>query len=183
MAFTIWAAVAIWMVSGCSHDKAKPTFGEVRKGSAPTKGAVEKTVRETRNPPRLVPGESIGPIRIGMTRDEVARLGLPVLQHLSGQMGNDFRNVGPYQVVFDQDHVVSVSFVLTGSPAGMMVGERLVHPNVSAEDLVKAIPGCGDAELREGGTIFRCGDRTVIKLGVDEPPAVEVQIIATGLSI
>lgn len=179
MTFTIWSAMAIWMVSGCSHDKAKSTFGDVSKESAP----VKDELKDRLDAPRLVPGKSIGPIRIGMTRDEVGRLGLPVLQHPSGQMGNDFRDVGPYQVVFDRDHVVSVSLVLTGSPAGMLVGQRLVDPNVSVEDLVKSIPGCGEPESREGGTIFRCADRTVIKLGVDEPPAVEVQIIAIGLNI
>src|SRR4051812_6608312 len=71
--------------------------------------------------PVLVPGRSIGPVAIGMSRDDVTHLGLEIRPHPSGQMGESVRLVGPYSVVFDRDRVASITYTLTGSREGMLV--------------------------------------------------------------
>jgi len=130
--------------------------------------------------PVLLPGKAIGPVHVGMARDEVAGLGLPVRPHPSGQMGDNVRLVGPYYVVFDGEKVGSVAFTLTGSGTGILVGEKVVPESASLEDVGRALPGCSAAEQLEGGTLIRCGEGTVIKRGTDGPEAIEIQVGAVG---
>ena len=131
--------------------------------------------------PTLLVGKAIGPVRIGMTRDEVGGLGLEVRPHPSGHMGNNLRLVGPYSVVFDGDRVASIAFTLTGSRTGITIAGRQIPESASVEDVAKALGNCSEPDLREGGTIIKCGDGTLIKTGAGTPPVLEIQVMAPGL--
>jgi hypothetical protein len=131
--------------------------------------------------PVLVPGRSIGPIVLGMTPNEVNKLGMEVKAHPSGQMGEAVRLVGPYYVVFDGDRVASVTFPLTGSKTGIVVDGRAVPETASFDEVVRSLPKCRPPELREGGTVALCGDgTTLIKSGAEQPQMIELQVVAAG---
>ena len=129
----------------------------------------------------LVPGQSLGPLRIGMTRGDLAKAGFEVKPHPSGQLGDNVRVVGPYQVVLDGDKVASIEVRLGDLSGGIAVAGRVIPAGAGLEQLTKLLPGCGPAEAREGGTVVACGGgTTLIKVGTDERPAIELQIVAPG---
>src|SRR4051812_13287796 len=104
-------------------------------------------------PPLLVPGRSIGPLRIGMNRDELSHSGFEVKPDPSGQLGDAVRVVGPYHVVFHGDRVASIEVKLGDLRAGLSVGGRVIPPGSGIEDVTKALANCGPPEAREGGTV------------------------------
>ena len=124
--------------------------------------------------PQVVPGKGIGPLQVGMTREEVSRLGLSLKPHPSGQMGPGVLLVGPYYVVFREDRVTSIAFTLTGSPAGLLWGDKVLPPSASLEQVEATLPGCGQIQLVEGGAQLQCGPDTLVKRGADN--VVEVQV-------
>jgi hypothetical protein len=129
----------------------------------------------------LVPGESIGPLRIGMSRRDLSRAGFDVKPDPSGQLGDAVRVVGPYHVVLDGDQVASIEVKLRDLHAGLSVGGRLIPAGSAIEDVTKALPNCGPAEDREGGTVVVCGGgTTLVKAGAHEPSMIEIQIVAAG---
>lgn len=172
-------AVLLLLLPGCWNGR--KTSNETPTGSSREKSVVMSAATSNPVAPVLVPGQSIGPIRIGMGREEVGQLGLEIRPHPSGQLGDNVRLVGPYYVVFDQDHVASVAFTLTGSRTGIMVAGRSIPATVSLDELSKAIPDCGPTEEREGGKVISCGGgRTFVKSGAEDPTVVEVQIVASN---
>lgn len=170
-------AILLLLFPGCWNGKR--TNSETPRGSPHEKSIVMSATTSNRVAPVLVPGRSIGPVSIGMGREEVSRLGLEIKPHPSGQLGDNVRLVGPYYVVFDQDHVVSVAFTLTGSRTGIVVAGRALPETVSLDELSRAIPDCGPAEDREGGKVISCGGgTTLVKSGTEEPTVIEIQIVA-----
>jgi hypothetical protein len=117
------------------------------------------------DPPVLVPGKSIGPVRLGLTRAEVDALGMAVSPDPSGQLGDAVRHVGPYRVVFSNERVSQVEFVLSTSPRGVRVGEKTVPPTAKPKDAAAALPGCGAEVAAEGGTIIACDGVSVDSAG------------------
>lgn len=125
----------------------------------------------TMKAPVLIPGQAIGPLKLGMSRAEIAGL----MPHPSGQMGPDVGVVGPYDVVFANDKLTSIAFTLTGTTTGLQVGDHTVPASASLDDVARAVPDCGPPEAREGGTVITCSNgRTLIKLVNGQ---VEVQVL------
>ena len=130
---------------------------------------------------RLIPGQALGPLHIGMSRGDLAKVGFEVKPHPSGQLGDNVRVVGPYQIVLDGDRVASIEVKLGDLPGGVSVAGRAIAAGASLEQLTKLLPDCRPAEAREGGTVVVCGGgTTLIKVGLEEHPAVELQIVAPG---
>jgi hypothetical protein len=164
-------SLTVLSFSECSNArKGKSRSDLSNRGSSVLNGTVSRS-----EAPILIPGRSIGPIRLGMTRREAATIGLEVKPHPSGQMGDAVRLVGPYYVVFDDDRVASVAFTLTGSPTGLVFEGKTLAPTLSIDEVARALPNCGPVDVREGGTIIPCaGGTTVVKSALDG--AVEVQV-------
>jgi hypothetical protein len=130
--------------------------------------------------PVVVPGRSIGPVRIGMTRKDCVDAGLTLAPDPSGQLGEAVRVAGPYQMVFQADRVASVTLKIKESRAGIDVNGEIFSATASLEQVAKALPKCGPVEVREGGRVVTCsGGTTLVKSGADDP-AVEIQVVAPG---
>ena len=128
--------------------------------------------------PILVPGRSIGPIHLDMSRGDVASLGLEIRPHPSGQFSDSVRMVGPYYVVFgDDDLVDSIELNLSSSGTGIRVGSALIAATSSQKQAAAIVPRCGEVEMRLGGNLVRCDGRTLIKVGSMSPDVVEIQVI------
>ncbi len=183
--------LALLLLSACGTSSSGPPTA-----SSTTAGSVS-AAPVTASAPRLVPSRSIGPISLGMTRAEVAKLGLPVLSHPSGQMGDDVRLVGPYHVVFRADKVDSIELEVSDSPSGVVIGARTFSPSATAQEMVGALTGCAAEQPGEGGSTVACeGRRTLIKRGAScvarapngaclqwdpQRPGVTVQVLASPL--
>ncbi len=132
------------------------------------------------NPPAvvLVPGKSIGPLSLGMSRAEIATAGFELKPHPSGKMGPDVGVAEPYDVVFDQNRVSSIAVALIKAPSGIAVGDHIIPPSASIEEAARAIPRCGSVDRREGGSVISCdGGRTLIK---ESDGQVEIQVVWPG---
>lgn len=105
----------------------------------------------------LVPGESIGPVRIGATRAELSTLGLTVRGDPSGQGGDQAGFAGPFSVILDAtEHVESIAVDLTKLPKGLRFGAATLHPETSYEAAVVAFTPCEPARPYVGGTATSC---------------------------
>ena len=130
--------------------------------------------------PIVVPGQSIGMIRIGMTRADCKRLALDLKPHPSGQFGDAVSVVGPYHIVFESDRVVSVALKLKDTKAGIAIAGQILPASASLERVTKALPNCGSVEMREGGSVVSCGGgTTLVKCGAEDS-AVEIHVVAPG---
>lgn len=132
-------------------------------------------------PPVVIPGRAIGPVSIGMTRQELARAGLELKPHPSGQLGDAVQIAGPYQIVFQEDRVASVALTVKDSPAGISIDNRTFASTATLQQIASALPDCGEVEEREGGAVVTCsGGTTLVKSG-GESRSIEIQVIAAGL--
>jgi len=130
--------------------------------------------------PSVIPGQSIGLIRIGMSRADFKRLGLDLKPHPSGQFGDAVGVVDAYHIVFESDRVVSVALKLKDTRSGITIAGQLVGPGATFDQIAKLLPNCGDVEVREGGTVVACGGgTTLVKCGAEDS-SVEIQVVAPG---
>jgi hypothetical protein len=114
----------------------------------------------------VVRSGAIGPIALGMKREDVERLGLSVRPHPSGQMGDNVRMVGPYYVVFTAGRVHSVEITPRENGASLRIGQRVFPPSVTGDEIAAALPACGAWENLDGGRMRRCdGGKMLLKLG------------------
>ncbi|MFT3766537.1 MAG: hypothetical protein QM820_13640 [Minicystis sp.] len=120
----------------------------------------------------LVPGTSIGPVRVGMTRAEIDALGLPTKP---GPLTASV-TVGPYLARFDGDRVASVIVELRDLPAGVRVGGATFDGTAKIEAIAAKLQGCGAVQHNEGASVITCdGGRTlVIAGGPPGLPSIEV---------
>jgi hypothetical protein len=129
-------------------------------------------------PVAVAPGKGIGPVQLGMTRARVEQLGLPVVAHGSGQLGDTVRMVGPYYVVFDAKGAVASIEMNLAESTGATVGATALEPGQSLEQIAKTLGSCGAVTAVEGGATAACAQGTlVVKAGAQYQPAmVELQV-------
>lgn len=120
--------------------------------------------------PVLVPGASIGPVKLGMSRAEVDALGLEVGVSPANGGDAEVQLVGPYRTVFAGDRVLSIEVALAQQP--VRVGEVRFDGSAKAADLRAALPLCADVHLaagsepvtHQGDSVMPCdGGTTLIK--------------------
>lgn len=146
---------ALVMAMGCSTGTSgsdKPA----QSAAPPASGAAAANV------PELVPGVGIGPVRIGMTRAELDRLGLPTKP---GPMGNDV-TVGPYTASMDGDRVGAVFLELSKVPSGARVGGTVFDAHAKIDAVAAKLRDCGAMQVNEGANVISCeGGRAVVIAG------------------
>jgi hypothetical protein len=120
--------------------------------------------------PALVPGASIGPVKLGMSRAEVDALGLEVRASPATDDNAEVKLVGPYRTVFAGDRVVSIEVAL--AQQALRIGEVRFDGAAKAAELRAALPLCADVQLaagsepvtHQGDSVIPCdGGTTLIK--------------------
>lgn len=112
---------------------------------------------------------SLGPIHLGMTRDEVAAVGIEVKPDLSGQFGDAVQWAGPYRIVFDDAGIVSsIETALAAHTPGIRVDNRELPPDVEIAAAASKLGTCDPVEHAEGGDMIACDSgKTVLKQPAD----------------
>lgn len=103
----------------------------------------------------VVPGQSLGPVKLGMTREALGRLGLPVE---AGPVEGQWK-VGAFTAVTDAEgKVAAVWRELSGqgAPPCLAHGQRRVEVQPDAEAIAAALGACGPVDVREGGNTIDC---------------------------
>lgn len=126
------------------------------------------------SPVELTLPDRLGPVALGMRREELKALGLP----FQSDTGDEVK-VGPLRVQLRDQKVVSIAFALTESFRPLLVQKVSVGANSTAEYVASVVGGsCGPLEIRRGGALYRChGGRVLIKrIGPTRPASVEVEL-------
>lgn len=96
-------------------------------------------------PPRVVvdvvPGVSLGPVRVGMTRAELSALG-SVQNDPSGQLGKNVQVLGPYFLTLANDVVTTVEMTPSENDTGVRIGNTLLTASTSFEDALVTLGSC-----------------------------------------
>jgi hypothetical protein len=127
-------------------------------------------------PYAIKPGEGIGPVRLGMSRDEVSELGLEVKPHPSGQMGEDVQMVGGIYTVFKDE---KVSMVEVSAEINATINDKPIPTDASLEQAKAMFEGCGELEILLGGNVIKCDKNVRLKQGGHDPKiAIDISVSA-----
>jgi hypothetical protein len=109
-------------------------------------------------PIEVVPYQSIGPLRIGMTKNEVQALGM----EMRGVQGIDgYFIVGMYTVQFLSDKLFLIEAELKDLPDCMSYQKTKIKKSFDEKKLAKIFPVCKEMEIRFGGNIIECSGVTI----------------------
>lgn len=103
----------------------------------------------------LLPGASIGEVRLGQTVNDLSKLGA-VRPHPSGQFGDAVQVLGPYTITLTNGRVSAIELTPSESELGLVLPWLPVMPGATAEAVAKAAKGCSAPQQDEGGTTVVC---------------------------
>jgi hypothetical protein len=113
----------------------------------------------------LVPNESIGPVRIGMSKAEIEALG--ILQTHPQYSGMTIP-ISVYYDDADKAKTIEVSFI--HSPIDVTIGELLIPRSASVNEIRELLGDCQEPQVNKGGTMHSCRDGGVwIAIGSGNP--------------
>ena len=119
---------------------------------------------DVNGPATLVPGTSIGPFKLGMTRAEIDKLGIGYRSPATSIIVT-----GPYEIALDRDdRVTSISRRMAvdsdgkALKGGVVLNSKTIAPKTSFADLTKRIRGCKAPVSLIGGTVAKCADHTFV---------------------
>jgi hypothetical protein len=112
----------------------------------------------------VVPGVSIGPVKLGMTRAELEKLGLWVRPFDRSAKDEHVLLVGPYYVVLRDGRVASIESTVTQMPKGLKIRGQVLPWRSKFEAVAAAFEDCEPMVLGLCGNWFRCeGKRLLVK--------------------
>jgi hypothetical protein len=112
----------------------------------------------------VVPGVSIGPVKLGMTRAELEKLGLWVRPFNRIEPDERVLLVGPYYVVLRDGRVDSIEATVTQMPKGLKIRGRVLPWRSKFEAVADAFEDCEPMVRGLCGNWFRCeGKRLLVK--------------------
>lgn len=120
----------------------------------------------------IVPGQSIGPIRMGMTREEVTALGILTTHPQYSAM-----TIPTTAYYGDDGRVFQMEISFLHAPADLRVGDVVIPKTSTAERTLALLGDCRDTEPREGGTIYICRNGALqVAIGSGNPNEVWIRL-------
>jgi hypothetical protein len=120
----------------------------------------------------IVPGRSIGPIRMGMTREEVTALGI-----LTPHPQYSAMTIPTTAYYGDDGRVFQMEISFLHAPSDLRVGDVVIPKTSTAEQALALLGDCQDTEPREGGTIYVCrGGALQVTIGSGNPNEVWIRL-------
>lgn len=163
------------LFSACGDNDAAPTTSTVAPAST---GTETPSVASTPEEPTahddylrdgvvipIVPGRSIGPIAIGMSRAEIEALGLLTTHPRFSGM------TVPFNVYYgDDDRAEKVEVSFHYAPGNFSVGETLIARTASAEEALAILGDCRALEPARGATSYACREGNLrVMIGSGDP--------------
>jgi hypothetical protein len=164
--------MTVALSGGCSSNgSSAPKFGPhiatenaVAQGSQPTDEIL------------VVPGVSIGGVRLGMAASDLSTLGIDWQPEVADRVSTVFSR-DPYRVVSKSGTVWHVAIKLTPNAKVSVAGLR-VNPVGTLQDLAQLFPKCGMLEHAEGGNRIACGGGTTVLAKGSGSDYLEIQLTA-----
>lgn len=126
----------------------------------------------------VVPGVSIGPVKLGMTREELSKLGLWVRPFSRTEPDGHVLLVGPYYVVLREGRVNSIESTVTQMPKGLKIRGKVLPWRTKFLDVAAAFEDCEPMVRGLCGNWFRCEGKKLLVKSACSIGAVHVQIFA-----
>ena len=105
-------------------------------------------------PVQIVPGKSFGQLALGMSREEVAKLGL-VRKNIASSPVDQI--VGMFLVQYSGDGtVIDIGAEVKDLPDCLYFGKTKIKRELGGAELAKQFKGCKDQEIRKGGNTINC---------------------------
>jgi hypothetical protein len=120
----------------------------------------------------LIPGESIGPIRIGMSKAEIEALGiLATHPQFSGM-------TIPISVYYDEaEKAKTVEISLTHSDKDVSLGEVTIPRTARVNQIRELLGDCEEPQINKGATMHECrGGAMFIAIGSGNPDEVWLRV-------
>ena len=134
-----------------------PSTAGAARASSPSAGVV------------VVPGLSIGPFRLGMSRRDISALGLPT----TGNAATFILVSGPYELhLNDRDELDTVSRRLNSDHDGapntepLILGGAGIPASTTFDELRRIVPGCAEPQQNAGATVAACASQTFVLSGL-----------------
>lgn len=108
-------------------------------------------------PTPVVPGESLGPIKLGMTEAQLAATKIAIKP---GRFETE-RRVGVFDVQIKDGKVASISYELGKDGQPILLGGKAFTPT-TPQAIAAAATQCGPLDMRIGGNIIECAPGLVI---------------------
>ncbi len=127
---------------------------------------------EKRNTYELVPGTSVGPVRIGMSKAEIEALGiLEVHPQYSGM-------TLPITAYYDDaGKAKTVEVSLLNGNRDVVIGDVTIPRSASVDDIRKLLGDCEEPQVNKGGTIHSCREGGVlITIGSASPSEIWLRV-------
>jgi hypothetical protein len=120
----------------------------------------------------IVPGRSIGPIRMGMSREEVTALGILTTHPQYSAM-----TIPTTAYYGDDGRVFQMEISFTHAPSDLRVGDVVIPKTSTAQETLALLADCTETEPREGGTIYLCrGGALQVVIGSGNPNEVWIRL-------
>jgi hypothetical protein len=146
--------------------------------NSPREKVMSKTVKSMPTTLEVRPGTAIGPVGLGMRKEELEALQLPLTSEARDDQFQ-VRVASPLRVVLKGGIVVSIEVTLTGSPVPVTLSGQALSQSSTLDELSRVFPECGPLQRGEGGDLVRCaGGTTLLKQGSTEPRPVSIQVMA-----
>ena len=156
---TVWImSCAACLALGCT-----PTSPTSENPASSAASAVASQSAADADVPELIPGVGIGPVKIGMTRADLDKLGLPIKP---GELPMILW-VGPYEARLKNDRVDTVYVEIPQLSSGAKVGGKVFDKTAKLEVVAQALNGCGPVKGGTGSSVMPCegGRAEVIAAG------------------
>lgn len=169
-------ALAMLVVSGCGDDSGSATevdpvdlsqgteAPEEPSPSEPSPSELSLSELASDRAVEIVPGERVGEVRIGMTREEVEALGMETHPRFSAM-------TVPVTAYYDEEgRVRSAEVSLSHVAHDVQVGDVTI-PRTADVDAARALFGdCEEPDIADGATTHRCrGGAVKIMIGSGDP--------------
>jgi hypothetical protein len=127
----------------------------------------------------LAPGKSLGPVRLGMNREEIEKLGLPI-EEKSKHEGTELLKAGAYQVELCGGKVVEVWLQdLRAAPSCLAFGEKTIQKDLPREQVIARFSECKELPPRKGGSFTEC-EGGGLRLGYGMGDFLQVRVTEQG---
>jgi len=180
------AALALLALAACACQKpsareAAPSAASSSPGAGPTPSSAA-----TPSPPQvgecpiaIQPGVALGAIRVGETREDLERHGLPV-KSTSKHESTEFLEVGPFHVELCGGKVVEVWLDdLRKAPDCVSLGGKRLDRAVAREALIAMFSDCKDAPPRTGGSFAEC-EASGVRIGWGMGDFIQLRVAKKG---
>lgn len=120
----------------------------------------------------LVPGEAIGPVRVGMSKAEIEALGILTTHPQFAAM------TIPISVYYDEaDKAKSIEISLVHTDKDVSIGDVTIPKSASVDQIRELLGDCQEPEVNKGATMHACrGGAMFIAIGSGNPNEVWLRI-------